>query len=336
MLKIIFMNRIRKNSNWVFGLSLLLFACNGKPKGTVWEEHVNTLDFTSIEQVKTTSFALSEIMEIEEWLLSDTLLVCKNSSGNPYYYVINVNDFSVIGAFGHRGHGQNEWIGPRLVQKGEGGFCVLDNGRRAVYEVEKPDTTYSIHKLKDLTLELPLNNVKSIAYPICAYCTNIPNALVWNVGNIETLSVSDSISFVDENNEGKSIRYDFSYDVNQGYVVFAGLYIDRFMVARLDESNRLSHKLMFVGNGEEDMERKAYYTDVVCGDFIYLLSQRKMDLPNMSGTSQIEVYDYSGKPIKVINLDIVATNMVYDKHNKRFVFLSPSDNDLHVLDYVFE
>lgn len=330
------MYRIRKKSNWVFGLSLLLFACNGKPKEAVWEEHVNTLDFTSVEQVKTTSFALSEIMEIEEWLLSDTLLFCKNSSGNPYYYVINVNDFSVTGAFGHRGHGQNEWIGPRLLRKDDGGFCVLDNGRRAVYEVEKSDTVYSIHKLRDLSLQLPLNNVKSIAYPICAYCTNTPNALVWNVGNIETLSVLDSISFVDQNNEGKAIRYEFSYDVNQGNAVLAGLYIDRFMVARLDESNRLSHKLMFVGNGEEDMEHKAYYTDVVCGDFIYLLSQREIDLSGMSGTSQIEVYDYSGKPVKLIKLDIMAVRMLYDKHNGRFVFLSPSDNDLHVLDYAFE
>ena len=83
-------------------------------------------------------------------------------------------------------------------------------------------------------------------------------------------------------------------------------------------------------------EREAYYSDVVCGDFIYLLSQREIDLSGMSGTSQIEVYDYSGKPVKLIKLDIMAVRMLYDKHNGRFVFLSPSDNDLHVLDYAFE
>ena len=56
----------------------------------------------------------------------------------------------------------------------------------------------------------------------------------------------------------------------------------------------------------------------------------------MSGTSSIEVYDYEGNPMKKINLDIIASHMVYDEINKRVIFSPSMDNDLHVLDYEFE
>ena len=48
------------------------------------------------------------------------------------------------------------------------------------------------------------------------------------------------------------------------------------------------------------------------------------------------VYDYEGNPMKKINLDIIASHMVYDKINKRVIFSPSMDNDLHVLDYEFE
>ena len=61
-----------------------------------------------------------------------------------------------------------------------------------------------------------------------------------------------------------------------------------------------------------------------------------MEISGLSGTSSIEVYDYEGNPMKKINLDIIASHMVYDKINKRVIFSPSMDTDLHVLDYEFE
>lgn len=61
-----------------------------------------------------------------------------------------------------------------------------------------------------------------------------------------------------------------------------------------------------------------------------------METSGLSGTSSIEVYDYEGNPMKKINLDIIASHMVYDEINKRVIFSPSMDNDLHVLDYEFE
>ncbi len=134
-----------------------------------------------------------------------------------------------------------------------------------------------------------------------------------------------------------STLYNFSYDVAFGHAVFAYLYQDGFMIASLSDGRHVLPELAVKGDGKERMKDGGYYTDVVCGKkYFYLLSQGDVETSGLSGTSSIEVYDYEGNPMKKINLDIIASHMVYDKINKRVIFSPSMDNDLHVLDYEFE
>ena len=98
-----------------------------------------------------------------------------------------------------------------------------------------------------------------------------------------------------------------------GHAVFAYLYQDGFMIASLSDGRHVIPELAVKGDGEERMKDGGYYTDVVCGKkCFYILSQGDVETSGLSGTSSIEVYDYEGNPMKKINLDIIASHMVYD------------------------
>ena len=170
-------------------------------------------------------------------------------------------------------------------------------------------------------------------------CYSSDKGANWTTSELDNIYNAEDyyVDFFDESKGGNSTLYNFSYDVAFGYAVFAYLYQDGFMIASLSDGRHVIPELAVKGDGEERMKDGGYYTDVVCGKkCFYLLSQGDVETSGLSGTSSIEVYDYEGNPMKKINLDIIASHMVYDKINKRVIFSPSMDNDLHVLDYEFE
>ena len=276
-------------------------------------------------------------MNIEDWGIVDSILICKNSGDNPYYYVLSSTDFDVIGKFGRKGKGENEWMSPHLLMVDDYTYSVIDNVRWGIYDVVKKDSSYVIQKKIDLNVQNPLNAVKSISRSNFAYITYTPKEVLWKIGTLtDNLSTVDSVLVYKEQGEDNSMLYDFSYDVGAGYVVFAFLHLDRLMISSISDSCRVIPKYLLQGDGEDRTEADVYYTDVLCKKNVYLLSQRDVKISDMSGTSSIEVYDYDGNPIKKIVLDIIASNMLYDEVQRKVILRTPMDNDLHVLDYELE
>ena len=287
--------------------------------------------------METYPVVVDEFMNIKEWCIVDTMLICKNGGGEPFYYVFNTNDFRITGKFGRKGNGENEWISPHLIPITDTAYTVIDNFRWGIYDVTKVDSSYVIQKKKNMGVQIPLNSPKFVSYSTFGNISYSPREVVWEITDIENLSCSDSIVFFDESKGGNSTLYNFSYDVAFGHAVFAYLYQDGFMIASLSDGRHVIPKLAVKGDGEERMKDGGYYTDVVCGKkCFYILSQGDVETSGLSGTSSIEVYDYEGNPMKKINLDIIASHMVYDEINKRVIFSPLMDNDLHVLDYEFE
>lgn len=315
------------------GLVLLLSASCGSDKtDRKWEEKENTFAFKTVVKGETTPVELEALMDIEDWRLVDSVIVCKNNGGIPYYYVLDSEDFSVCGKFGLKGNGENEWLYPHFLGKTGEEYCVLDNGRMGLYQVTRGDSSYVIRRMRDVKPVLPFKAVKSVSYPMFAYVTYSPNEIAWRVGNAETMAVSDSVAFTDEEGKGEAIRYDFSYDVSAGHAVLAGLHQDWFLILGLSGEGRISPRWMVKGQEGEQPEGTVYYTDVACGKDVYLLSQRNVDPSDASGTSSVEVYDYEGRPLRRLDLDIIASKMIVDEARGRLVFCSPMDNALHVLE----
>lgn len=314
-----------------------LVSCNNDKTAPRWEEKHNTREFGAVISMETYPVVVDEFMNIKEWCIVDTMLICKNGGGEPFYYVFNTNDFRITGKFGRKGNGENEWISPHLIPITDTAYTVIDNFRWGIYDVTKVDSSYVIQKKKNMGVQIPLNSPKFVSYSTFGNISYSPREVVWEITDIENLSCSDSIVFFDESKGGNSTLYNFSYDVAFGHAVFAYLYQDGFMIASLSDGRHVIPKLAVKSDGEERMKDGGYYTDVVCGKkCFYILSQGDVETSGLSGTSSIEVYDYEGNPMKKINLDIIASHMVYDEINKRVIFSPSMDNDLHVLDYEFE
>ncbi len=314
-----------------------LVSCNNDKTAPRWEEKHNTREFGAVISMETYPVVVDEFMNIKEWCIVDTMLICKNGGGEPFYYVFNTNDFRITGKFGRKGNGENEWISPHLIPITDTAYTVIDNFRWGIYDVTKVDSSYVIQKKKNMGVQIPLNSPKFVSYLTFGNISYSPREVVWEITDIENLSCSDSIVFFDESKGGNSTLYNFSYDVAFGHAVFAYLYQDGFMIASLSDGRHVIPKLAVKGDGEERMKDGGYYTDVVCGKkCFYVLSQGDVETSGLSGASFIEVYDYEGNPMKKINLDIIASHMVYDEINKRVIFSPSMDNDLHVLDYEFE
>ena len=325
----IFMNRI-----CIILCVFCLFSC--KENTVTWEEKHKSQEFGEVVSLDTYPVALSALMDIEDWDIVDTTLICKNSGKNPYYYVLSSTDFDVIGKFGRNGKGENEWMSPHLLVKNDTMFSVIDNIRWGIYDVAKKDSSYSIQKKTDLNVQTPLNAVKPISCSHFAYVTHSPKEVSWKIGALAgDLSTVDSILVYNGESKDNSMLYDFSYDVGADYAVFAFLHLDRLMISSISDSLRVVPKCLLLGDGENRTHADVYYTDVICREYVYLLSQREVKTSETSGTSAIEVYDYEGNSIKKIVLDIIASNMLYDEINKKVILRTPMDNDLHILEYEF-
>ena len=94
----------------------------------------------------------------------DTMLICKNGGGEPFYYVFNTNDFRITGKFGRKGNGENEWISPHLIPITDTAYTVIDNFRWGIYDVTKVDSSYVIQKKKNMGVQIPLNSPKFVSY----------------------------------------------------------------------------------------------------------------------------------------------------------------------------
>ena len=67
-------------------------------------------------------------------------------------------------------------------------------------------------------------------------------------------------------------------------------------------------------------------------DYIFLLSHKHQSRSEGIGSTEVEMYDYSGNPICLIKLDIYAQNMLLDIPRKRLLLLTPGDDYVYIAD----
>lgn len=182
-----------------------LVSCNNDKTAPRWEEKHNTREFGAVISMETYPVVVDEFMNIKEWCIVDTMLICKNGGGEPFYYVFNTNDFRITGKFGRKGNGENEWISPHLIPITDTAYTVIDNFRWGIYDVTKVDSSYVIQKKKNMGVQIPLNSPKFVSYSTFGNISYSPREVVWEITDIENLSCSDSIVFFDESKGGNSL-----------------------------------------------------------------------------------------------------------------------------------
>ncbi len=287
------------------------------------------MDYSSPKKIVARKYDVPVLMDLREWYVDGNKLICWNDMGNPYYYVLDINDFHVIDSFGMKGKGKNEWILPHLLVKGSDDYSVIDNSRRALYSIDGSGRT--INRQGDFSIPELINYARYIGYPYFAYIVYTPNVISWKIRNVETTEEISSVPFKDASGKGNAMLYDFMYDVFNGKVVFASNKLDRFMVSSLADDYEVVPEVMVNGDNVESMGRKRYYMDVVCDESkIYLLSNRFVSAKG-DGNSVIEIFDFDGSPVKLLDIGVLANKLAIDRKGKRLLVFSPIDNGIYVV-----
>lgn len=305
-------------------ISLLLMvgvlSCNQAPI----HEEINHKDnaFAVSEQGKDSHIEFP--YQTESWQIIGDDIVAKSSDSDSLYIMISCSELRSKGVFGKLGHGPNEFISPQLFSGKDNEPMIIDNGNKKIYNYANSE----ISQIGTLQSKDAVNDIKTLSYPIVAYSTITPNEQCFKIIDITTGKQADSIAFVDNSNKGKSSLYEFAWNRHENKIVIAHMYSDKFIVCETDDRGKLIKKKSFQTDGKFSNE-KMYFSDVACGDYIYLLSQKEVDLNNFTGHSDIEIYDYDGKPIKKISLNYISDKMLLDNSNHRLLLTSVSDEYLH-------
>ena len=306
---------------------LLLFipiiSCNNN------KEHIakrKSTDFPHQLHINSESKELDRIINIDNWVLTDSQIVCRSSGTDDFFYTIDNHTLIIKDSFATKGGGPEEYIMPHIIPNTSNSYLIADVSKKEIQLWEDGNI-----KKRMSTPVMTMNDPQIWKYPLMGYTENFPNALIWKMVNIENGVVCDSLLFDDPQKEGKAIINDFAYRFHNNKFVLLHYQLDKLMIADINLENRLENKILFEGDTPTS-EESILYSDLACTDnFIYLLSQKKVNIEEQSGLSTIEVYNYEGRPVCIIELDMIASSFLIDIRNNRMLFLSPLDEKIHFI-----
>lgn len=301
-------------------LVLFLYGCNGL-KETKYAS-LNT-SFKDIEKITPVRVGVDYIIDIDNFSVEDSVLILYNMTASPFFKVVDTKTMKHLYSFGEKGNSGNEFISPHLIANGEGFFHILDNSKKMYYKMSG-DQIAEKRKMSNFDL---VNDSKFIRYPYIGYVVLEKDSVVWKIQNIDNGEITCRKSFHDERSKEKVYLNDICWDTYKGKAVIAGMHKEQLIICELNEkSGTITTEKIFTNEDAAFDGDATYYSDVVCDDFIYLLSMRNIDV-NGEGESEIEVYDYNCNPVKKIKLGISARNMALDKANGQLILFSPDDDE---------
>lgn len=306
-------------------LFISIISCNN------YNEYITkrkSTDFARRIHLNSKSKELDGIINIDNWVLTDSQIVCRSSGTDNSFYTIDNRTFTIKDSFATKGEGPEEYIMPNIIPNTSNSYLIADVSKKEIQLWEDGNI-----KKRMSTPVMTMNDPQIWKYPFMG-CTEIfPNALIWKMVNIEKGVVCDSLLFDDPQKEGKAIINDFAYRFHNNKFVLLHYQLDKLMIADINLENRLENKIVFEGDTPTSDE-SILYSDLACTDnFIYLLSQKKVNIEEQSGLSTIEVYNYEGRPVCLIELDMIASSFLIDIRNNRMLFLSPLDEKIHFISW---
>lgn len=306
---------------------ILVNSCTSKDGESDAEVMHKATDFQTIRNVECLVAEPDAIINIENFVVADSVLICQSSGNDNCFYKLSLKNFNAVDSFGVRGPGPGEFLYPRLAPViGKNRCGIIDNGQCALYTSTRGnDTTQSKVQLPAIAVNSPaIIGDTAIIYMEC-----LPDKLSLSSYNLLNGQIGTLIDFSDD--KGEAIKHDFSWDTNGKEAVLAHFHTDRIAVGRFTSDLRLSGTQVYEG----DMSltaRKECYVDVVAGPkYFYLLSNKNVEKDYSGGYSDIEIYDYDCNPVALLHLDIPAWLMTMDETNHRLLITSPLNDNINII-----
>lgn len=307
-------------------ITALLAACgNGKTDQKYECKSLNE-HFRHETEMNDSSVTLSSIINIEDWVVNDSVLLCRSDDADNIFYSFDLNTFETIDSFGTIGQGPDEYIIPRIVKSNHGRIILADIARNKFMA----DYGRSSFPLSEHCYNSPFD----IRYPIIGFTELRGKDRVLYVSNIETAEVVDSIVVTMADGLSIGTPSDYKAASNGEYLVMVRQFCDEIKIIRLNECGKFDRVTCYMGAGNCS-KIKPYYVDVACGkDRFYVISMKNVTF-NGNGDPEdkcrILVYDYEAEPLVAIDLTFFPRKILSDEKNERLLILSATDDDIHIL-----
>ena len=324
-----------KHYFWPFGMVLIvaMISCGeSKSKGnSVCEKNA---DFPKVVSVPDSAIELDAIIHIDEWNVGDSALVCLSENSDKLFYRFDLDNFQKIDSFGVEGQGPGEFLSPNLMKSANKRTIVADSQKRNFIEFKGNEQS----EINCPDLWMLFNQLCDVNYPIvCSYelgrDSEMNEVLKWTTMDVTTGETIDSIYFNRYEAGYPDIRLFLRTSTNGKHIVFITIPKDEFQIAEVSNDGKVIKRNVYKGSVEMSNERP-YYVDVVCGkDYFYLLSAKNavFTKDGVSGNTDIEIYDYDGNPVALLQLDVISISMVLDEDRGRLLLTSPLDEDIHLV-----
>ncbi|MDE5555026.1 MAG: TolB-like 6-bladed beta-propeller domain-containing protein [Muribaculaceae bacterium] len=321
--------------SWPLWMALIvaITSCGeSKSKGNgVCEKNA---DFPKVVSVPDSAVELDAIIRIDEWNVGDSALVCLSQHTDKLFYRFDLDNFQTIDSFGVEGQGPGEFLSPKLVKSAHKRTILADSQNRNFIEIKGNEKT----EIKCPDVWMLFNQLCDVNYPIvCMYelgrDSEMNEVFKWNTMDVTTGEKIDSIYFNRYDKAFPDMRMYLSTSTNGKYIVFITIPKDEFQIAEVSPEGKIIERTIYKGSKETSNERP-YYVDVVCGkDYIYLLSAKNAQFSkdDISGNSEVEIYDYDGNPVALLQLDVISIKMMLDEDRGRLLLTSPLDEDIHIV-----
>lgn len=267
------------------------------------------------------------VINIENWVLTDSALICQSGGSERNFYKLSSRDFNAVDSFGVRGEGPGEFLYPKIVRNAESkDFAIFDNGKCTLYIPSHRHDFYTEFQLPAHAMNSPAV-VGDSAVMFVEYTSDRLALLAWD---FKTNLQETVLEFTDVN--GEVMKKDFAWDTDGKRIVIAHNYADRVLTGQLNGDLTLTDVKAYQGtNSPENIPY--FYFDVELGEnYFYLLADKNLNAECDKGGSDIEIYDYDGKPVTVIHTDIPSFLMALDEANHRILLTSATDNSIYTID----
>lgn len=305
---------------------ILLWNCKGEEKSGVWDETIEkSTEFPEVKTPATEAHELGAIVSIMEWYVDDSLMVCQSTSTKTCFYRFRMSNWSLVDSLGAQGNGPKEFVFPHLNYKAPGEFLVIDNGNRKACLIEGD----SIIECPQIKVDRLFNSTKLLKNGDLGFVDFTPDNISWKACDLESGTITDSLCIANDEGKKNSNENEFAWDTSASHMVLSFFNKDQFAIASRESNGKLSWKL-YSTNAPIASKGQCYYAGIICADdCFYVLSQKNVDMKARTGNSEIEVYNYDGKPLQLLKLDFIAKYPLLDSARSRLLLLSPQDDLVH-------
>lgn len=301
--------------------SVILSACSHNSSG---------LSEAKMEETGTTEHVTTRIVQediaypINNMHVVGDRVLCVTDVESPVYIAYDAKHYGKVKEFGTIGHGHNEWQWPDIVERGDKDYDIFDNGKKRIQRYHN-DTLVSEMPWDEM---VAVNDMHRINDRYSGYSYLTPGKATLYIYDADTYECTDKYVISDEKHADKSSYILCEWDGDANHIVMAHIFKKELYVMELDRDGKVAQGVKYVGDYDFNPEKHVYYSTVsVSNGRIYLLSQQHIDLEKMSGYSEIDIFDISGRHIRRLELDVMAACMcVVDD----VIWLLDTDNNIRI------